>query len=535
MDDGGYEEIPGVITEGGTTVTKDYACVEETHTYTFKAVDAAGNETVTDALTVKLDTIKPVIGDAAFNEGYKNLWNWLIRKDSLEITVPVEEMGSGIESVEYKLIPEDGSTAGQPSVKKASVENRAGYKAVIYINPDFKGKIMITARDHAGNASDTKAIGTDGSGIHGIIVEDHAPEITFLVNGSESLAEEYEKAPTVVVAVKDDENNVISAGLASVAYQDGNSTEHVLHEDFTTSIRTEVKFSIPEEKLPAAGADITVKAVDNAGNLAEKKITVRIHTHRAVLVKAVEPTCLAKGNKAYYVCACGRWYADSSCMTEITSQDVVLPAKGHTETIDPAKEATCMQTGRTQGSHCSVCGVVIKAQTVTPALGHHYSGDYAYDADGHWRVCSRCAALEEKHSHVYDDDKDTICNDCGFERTIKKPEPENKPESKPENKPESKPENKPESKPENKPESKPENKPESKPENKPENQPESKPENQPESKPENKPESKPENKPESKPENQPENKPADSPDISGHRRCIKCTRDDRRWQGGRIG
>ena len=470
VDDGGYEEIPDVITEGGTTVAKDYACVEGTHTYTFKAVDAAGNETVTDVLTVKLDTIKPVIGDAAFNEGYKNLWNWLIRKDSLEITIPVEEMGSGIESVEYKLIPEDSSTAGQPSVKKASVENRAGYKAVIYINPDFKGKIMITARDHAGNASDTKMIGTDGSGIHGIIVEDHAPEITFLVNGSESLAEEYEKAPTVVVAVKDDENNVISAGLASVAYQVGNSAECVVQEDFTTSIRTEVKFSIPEEKLPAAGADITVKAVDNAGNRAERKITVRIHTHRAVLVQAVEPTCLTKGNKAYYVCDCGRWYANSSCTTEITLQDVELPAKGHTEAIDPVKEATCMQTGLTQGSHCSDCGLVIKAQTVTPALGHNYSGDYAYDAGGHWRVCSRCAALEEKHGHVYDDDKDAICNDCGFERTIKNSEPEkpggggtetsnpptpsgqpDKPEDKAENKPTDKPENKLENKPDEQP------------------------------------------------------------------------------------
>lgn len=414
VDDGGYEEINGVITEEGTTLTKDYACVEGAHTYTFKAVDAAGNETVTDALTVKLDTIKPVMGEAAFNEGYKNLWNWLIRKDSLEITVPVEETGSGIESVEYKLMPEDSSTAGQPSVKKASVENRAGYKAVIYINPDFKGKIMITARDHAGNVSDTKMIGTDGSGIHGIIVEDNAPEITFSVNGSESPAEEYEKAPTVIVTVKDDKENVISTGLASVAYQVGNSAEHVLQEDFTTSIRTEVKFSIPEEKLPAAGADITVKAVDNAGNRAEKKITVRIHTHRAVLVQAVEPTCLTEGNKAYYVCDCGRWYADSSCTTEIKSQDVVLPAKGH-----------------------------------------NYSGNYAYDADGHWRVCSRCSALEEKHSHVYDDDRDTICNDCGFDRTIKKPEPEKpggggtetplptvQPE-KSENTPENIPENKP--------------------------------------------------------------------------------------------
>lgn len=446
VDDGGYEEIPGVITEGGTTVTKDYACVEGTHTYTFKAVDAAGNETVTEALTVKLDTIKPVIGDAVFNEGYKNLWNWLIRKDSLEITIPVAEAGSGIESVEYKLIPEDSSTAGQPSVKKASVENRAGYKAVIYIKPDFKGKIMITARDYAGNVSDTKMIGTDGSGIHGIIVEDHAPEITFLVNGSESPEKEYEKAPTVIVTVKDDKENAISAGLASAAYQIGNSAECVLQEDFTTSIRTEVKFSIPKEKLPAAGADITVKAVDNAGNRAEKKITVRIHTHRAVLVQAVEPTCLAKGNKAYYVCDCGRWYADSSCTTEITLQDVELPAKGHS-----------------------------------------FSGDYVYDTDGHWRVCSRCAALGKKHGHVYDDDRDTICNDCGFDRTIKKPEPEKpggggtetpsptvqpeKPENTPEKKLENTPEKKPEKKPENTTEKKPENTPENKPENTPDEQP----------------------------------------------------------------
>lgn len=439
VDDGGYEEIPGVITEGGTTVTKDYACVEGWHTYTFKAVDAAGNETVTDAMTVKLDTIKPEMGEAAFNEGYKNLWNWLIRKDSLEITIPVAEAGSGIESVDYELIFEDSSTtAGRASVKKASGETSAGYTAVIYINPDFKGKIKITARDYAGNVSDTKMIGTDGSGIHGIIVEDHAPEITFSVNGSESPAEEYEKAPTVVVTVKDDKENAIFAGLASAAYQIGNSAECVLQEDFTTSIRTEVKFSIPTEKLPAAGADIIVKAVDNAGNRAEKKITVRIHTHRAVLVQAVEPTCLAKGNKAYYVCDCGRWYADSSCTTEITSKDVVLPAKGHS-----------------------------------------FSGDYVYDTDGHWKVCSRCDALGKKHSHVYDDDRDTICNDCGFDRTIKKPEPEKpggsgtetpSPTVQPE-KPENTPEKKPENTPENKPENTPENKPQNTPENKPDEQP----------------------------------------------------------------
>ena len=513
VDDGRYEEIPDVITEGGTTVAKDYACVEGTHTYTFKAVDAAGNETVTDVLTVKLDTIKPVIGDAAFNEGYKNLWNWLILKDSLEITIPVEEAGSGIESVDYELMREDSSTtAGRASVKKASGENSAGYTAVIYVNPDFKGKIKITAKDYAGNVSDTKMIGTDGSGIHGIIVEDHAPEITFSVNGSESMTEEYEKAPTVDVTVKDDKENVLSAGLASVAYQVGNSAEHVLQEDFASGIRTEVKFSIPKEKLPETGADITVKAVDNAGNRAEKKITVRIHTHRAVLVQAVEPTCLTKGNKAYYVCDCGRWYANSSCTTEITLQDVELPAKGHTEAIDPVKEATCMQTGLTQGSHCSDCGLVIKAQTVTPALGHNYSGDYAYDAGGHWRVCSRCAALEEKHGHVYDDDKDAICNDCGFERTIKNSEPEKPGGGGTETSNPPTPSGQPD-KPEDKPENKPTDKPENKLTNKAENKPTDKPENKSTDKPENKLTNKAENKPTDKPENKLENKPDEQPDI----------------------
>ena len=64
-------------------------------------------------------------------------------------------------------------------------------------------------------------------------MEDHAPEITFSVNGSESPEKEYEKAPTVIVMVKDDKENAISAGLASVAYQIGNSAECVLPVSYT--------------------------------------------------------------------------------------------------------------------------------------------------------------------------------------------------------------------------------------------------------------------------------------------------------------
>jgi len=49
-----------------------------------------------------------------------------------------------------------------------------------------------------------------------------------------------------------------------------------------------------------------------------------------------------------------------------------VPALGHTEVVDEAKAANCTETGLTEGSHCSVCKAVIKAQETVPALGHNF-------------------------------------------------------------------------------------------------------------------------------------------------------------------
>ena len=52
-----------------------------------------------------------------------------------------------------------------------------------------------------------------------------------------------------------------------------------------------------------------------------------------------------------------------------------IPAKGHTEVIDQAVAPTCVATGLTEGSHCSVCNAVIVAQQTVPATGEHtYAG-----------------------------------------------------------------------------------------------------------------------------------------------------------------
>ncbi len=42
----------------------------------------------------------------------------------------------------------------------------------------------------------------------------------------------------------------------------------------------------------------------------------------------------------------------------------------HHVVIDEGVAATCETAGKTEGSHCSVCGTVLKAQEEIPATGH---------------------------------------------------------------------------------------------------------------------------------------------------------------------
>ncbi len=66
------------------------------------------------------------------------------------------------------------------------------------------------------------------------------------------------------------------------------------------------------------------------------------------------------------------------CETELVA------ALGHTEEIIPGKDATCTETGLTEGKKCSVCNEVLVAQEVVPVTEHTYKD----------LVCTECYAID---------------------------------------------------------------------------------------------------------------------------------------------
>ena len=103
-----------------------------------------------------------------------------------------------------------------------------------------------------------------------------------------------------------------------------------------------------------------------------------------------EATCEEKGEKTYTCANCGN----------TTTEEI--PVTGHTEVKDKAVEATCEKDGLTEGSHCSVCKKVLKAQETIPSTGHKFGAwktthpADVFSVEKQSRSCSECGKEEER-------------------------------------------------------------------------------------------------------------------------------------------
>ena len=108
--------------------------------------------------------------------------------------------------------------------------------------------------------------------------------------------------------------------------------------------------------------------------------------HTEVTDEAVPPTCTETGlTEGSHCSVCG----------EVLKAQETIDALGHTEVTDEAVPPTCTETGLTEGIHCSVCGEVLKAQETADALGHTEAADEAVPP-----TCTETGLTEGSHCSV---------------------------------------------------------------------------------------------------------------------------------------
>ena len=182
------------------------------------------------------------------------------------------------------------------------------------------------------------------------------------------------------------------------------------------------------DKIVSASCDksgYTLHTCENCGDIYKDNFTSPLgHDYTSQTVK---PACETDGEKTFTCTRCGDTYTEvikakghvykrtvvaAGCETDgytlvecmechDSFKEGYVGAKGHTIVTDKAVAATCTTAGKTEGSHCSVCGKVIKAQTEIKAKGH-VAGDWITDKAAavgvkgrKHRSCTVCGAVVE--------------------------------------------------------------------------------------------------------------------------------------------
>lgn len=101
--------------------------------------------------------------------------------------------------------------------------------------------------------------------------------------------------------------------------------------------------------------DITLVREYVLGTIREFPAEGHVHSYSSEVTK--DATCTSTGIRTY-TCICGESYEET------------IPLVGHTPVTEQEAEATCTEDGKTEGSHCSVCGEIIEEQQIIWATGH---------------------------------------------------------------------------------------------------------------------------------------------------------------------
>lgn len=154
-----------------------------------------------------------------------------------------------------------------------------------------------------------------------------------------------------------------------------------------------------EWNIPADGSFASVKVSAQCKNCND---TISTTANNATYWHSINATCTESGKNVYSVTVS---LGGQDFYGEKEVENPNDPARGHTEVTDAAVAPTCTETGLTEGTHCSVCNTVLKAQEVIPATGHTEVTDAAVaptctesgKTEGtHCSVCNKILVMQEE-------------------------------------------------------------------------------------------------------------------------------------------
>ncbi|EFQ06657.1 hypothetical protein HMPREF9436_01838, partial [Faecalibacterium cf. prausnitzii KLE1255] len=90
-----------------------------------------------------------------------------------------------------------------------------------------------------------------------------------------------------------------------------------------------------------------------------------------------------------------------------------------------SKDTVCTVNGRetefiwTQNDDTEYCAIKHYSVPLNPGgFEHDHKMEMTHDEYSHWMECPICHTVQDTEGHVYDDDKDTTCNVCGYVRSL---------------------------------------------------------------------------------------------------------------------
>ena len=235
----------------------------------------------------------------------------------------------------------------------------------------------------------------------------------YLVGGNyyETLDEAYAQADGEEIVIHTDVDVVTLTKGTPILNLNGNSVGDILVEGGTLTLYGgEVTGTIT-----VSGGTLQIKGggfyEDVSGYLANGYHCIKtgeiysVSAHVSQSVEGYAPTCVESGLTDGEVCRiCGEtlvlqasisplghqtqaleeipatcedvgYAAGEKCLREgcgYVSGREVIPATGHTESIDGETPPTCQAQGKTEGSHCSTCGKILTSQESIPVVPHSY-------------------------------------------------------------------------------------------------------------------------------------------------------------------